>query len=264
MTAENIDQVINQLDDIIATTRREKSRAGYFAALYRKVTVKVKEGIAAGRFEDGPRLEKLDVIFANRYLNAWEQFRQGQPPSQCWQYSFETAANGQALILQHLVLGMSAHINLDLSIAAAQACPGGQHPALKRDFEEINNVLASLLDEVQQEIGIVSPLFGWIDWAAGHSDEAICNFSMSKARTAAWKASVRLAAMTPPQQVAEIAQLDNIVTTLAHLIYNRQMIFHPVFQIIRLAETGNVVRVIDVLGRDRPKGRAAEGKPGRS
>ncbi|MEK7325664.1 MAG: DUF5995 family protein, partial [Chloroflexota bacterium] len=52
MTAENIDQVISQLDDIIATARREKSRAGYFAALYRKVTVKVKEGIAAGRFED--------------------------------------------------------------------------------------------------------------------------------------------------------------------------------------------------------------------
>ncbi|MBI3243116.1 MAG: hypothetical protein HYZ49_12555 [Chloroflexi bacterium] len=252
MTAENIDQVISQLDDIIATARREKSRAGYFAALYRKVTVKVKEGIAAGRFEDGPRLEKLDVIFANRYLNAWEQFRRGQPPSQCWRYSFETAASGQALILQHLLLGMNAHINLDLGVAAAQACPGEEHPALKRDFEEINNVLASLMDEVQREIGVVSPLFGWMDWVAGHSDEAICNFSMTKARNAAWKVSVGLAAMTPSQQAAEIAQLDTVIAALSRIIYNRRMIFHPVFQIIRWAEIRDAVKVIDALGSDRP------------
>jgi hypothetical protein len=263
MTAENIDQVISQLDDIIAAARREKSRAGYFAALYRKVTVKVKEGIAAGRFEDGPRMEKLDVIFANRYLEAWEQFRQGQTPSQCWRYSFETVANGQALILQHLLLGMNAHINLDLGIAAAQACPGEQHSALKHDFDEINNVLASLLDEVQREVGAVSPLFGWMDWVAGRSDEAICNFSMTKARNAAWQASIRLAAMTAPQQAAEIAQQDKVVTALSRVIYNRRMIFHPLFLIIRLAEARDAGKVIDVLGSDRPKGRAAQGKPGR-
>lgn len=263
MTAENIDQVISQLDDVIAAARREKSRAGYFAALYRKVTARVKEGIAAGRFEDGPRMEKLDVIFANRYLNAWEQFRRGGLPGQCWQYSFETAANSQALILQHLLLSMNAHINLDLGIAAAQACPGGGHPALKRDFEEINNVLASLLEEVQREIGAVSPLFGWMDWVAGHSDEAICNFSMTKARNAAWQASVRLAALAPPQQAAEIAQLDNVLTALSRLIYHRKMNFHPLFQIIRWAETRDAVKVIDVLNSDRPKRRAAPGKPGR-
>ncbi|MEK7786108.1 MAG: DUF5995 family protein, partial [Chloroflexota bacterium] len=211
-----------------------------------------KEGIAAGRFEDGPRLEKLDVVFANRYLNAWEHFRRGEPPSQCWRYAFETVASGQALILQHLLLGMNAHINLDLGVAAAQACPGGQHPALKRDFEEINNVLAGLLGEVQHEIGVVSPLFGWMDWVAGHRDEAICNFSMTKARNAAWKASVRLAAMTPPQQAAEIAQLDRVITALSRLIYNRKLIFHPVFQVIRWVEARDAVKVIDVLCSDQP------------
>jgi len=52
--ARTIDEVIVHLDDIIARSIREQSRLGYFAALYRKVTVKVKEGIAQGRFEDGP------------------------------------------------------------------------------------------------------------------------------------------------------------------------------------------------------------------
>ena len=76
--ARDIDEVIAQLDDIIARSIRDGSRLGYFAALYRKVTAKVKEGIAQGRFEDGPRMERLDVTFANRYLEAMDQFRRGK------------------------------------------------------------------------------------------------------------------------------------------------------------------------------------------
>lgn len=45
--------------------------AGYFAALYRKVTSRAKQGIADNEFEDGSRMEKLDVIFANPYINAY-------------------------------------------------------------------------------------------------------------------------------------------------------------------------------------------------
>jgi len=65
--ARTIDEVIDQLDDIIALSIREQNRLGYFAALYRKVTAKVKEGIAEGRFDNGPRMERFDVTFANRY-----------------------------------------------------------------------------------------------------------------------------------------------------------------------------------------------------
>lgn len=64
--AATIDQVIARLDTAIDRARRENSRLGFFACLYRQVTVRVSEGIAAGRFQDGPRMERLDVIFANR------------------------------------------------------------------------------------------------------------------------------------------------------------------------------------------------------
>ena len=74
-----IDDVIQQLDDIIDWSQSHKSRLGYFAALYRKVTLKVKEGIADGYFGDGQRMERLDVTFAGRYLDAFEQYRSNQP-----------------------------------------------------------------------------------------------------------------------------------------------------------------------------------------
>jgi len=51
LLARTIDDVIRQLEGIIARSIREKSRLGFFAALYHKVTIRVREGIAAGQFE---------------------------------------------------------------------------------------------------------------------------------------------------------------------------------------------------------------------
>ncbi|HXT64612.1 MAG TPA: DUF5995 family protein, partial [Pyrinomonadaceae bacterium] len=63
MPPQTIDEILADLDQIILRARNDQSRLGYFATLYRNVTIKVKEGIIAGAFEDGPRMEKLDVTF---------------------------------------------------------------------------------------------------------------------------------------------------------------------------------------------------------
>ena len=67
---KSIDQVIAALNSIILDTEVNNSVLGYFAVLYKKVTIKVKEGIAEGFFDDGPRMEALDVVFAKRYIEA--------------------------------------------------------------------------------------------------------------------------------------------------------------------------------------------------
>src|SRR5882672_6051841 len=111
MTPQNIDEVLMELDQIILRARNGRDRLGFFATLYRNVTIKVKEGIAAGLFEDGPRMEKLDVTFANRYLAALRSFRRGEPLSKCWLASFRIASNWSPIILQHLLTGTNAHVN---------------------------------------------------------------------------------------------------------------------------------------------------------
>jgi hypothetical protein len=55
--AETIDEVVERLTAIIERSLSERSRLGYFAALYRKVTVTVQEGIKDGLFDDGDRME---------------------------------------------------------------------------------------------------------------------------------------------------------------------------------------------------------------
>jgi hypothetical protein len=114
---------------VTSSPARSRNKAlGFFAALYRKVTVKVKEGIAEGRFENGPRMKRLDVTFASRYLAALNQFRNGRQPSLCWLASFKSAAAWRPIVLQQLLIGMNAHINFDLGISEVlMRSPFGSH-----------------------------------------------------------------------------------------------------------------------------------------
>ena len=245
--ATTIDDVIKQLDEIIAAAIEEESRLGFFPVLYRTVTIKVKEGIAAGRFENGERMERLDVIFANRYLEAYEQFRSAAPPTSSWLEAFEAAKSWRPLILQHLLLGINAHINLDLGIAAVQTSSGEQLPTLKHDFDEINKILEELLDTVQQKIGSLSRLLGLLDKVGGRTDETIFAFSMEMARDGAWRFAEKFAALTPEQRPAAIAERDEKIVKLARRIVNPGWLLRLAALVIRLFESGNVPKIIRTL-----------------
>jgi hypothetical protein len=247
MSVTTIDEVIDQLTDIMDRTYRERSRLGYFATLYRKVTLKIKEGIAAGRFEDGARMERFDVVFANRYFDAWQSFRHGGQPSMAWLVTFRAAQKWRLLIVQHLLLGINTHVNLDLGIAAVQIAPADALPSLKHDFEVINAILTELLDEVQDDVAAFSPWLWVLDRIGGRTDEALINFSMAKARSAAWSVAERLASLSPDEQAREIAALDRQVTTRAYLIQTPGFLLGMGLLGIRLAESDNIARIIERL-----------------
>ena len=246
--AQTIDEVIEQLNDIIAWSRREKSRLGYFAVLYRNVTANVKEGIATGRFEDGPRMEQLDVTFANRYLDAMHQFRRGQQPTRCWQASFRAASSSWPIVLQHLLLGMNAHINLDLGVASALVSPGDRLPALRRDFDEINTILSAMTDDVQDKLNNVWPYMSLCDRVGCRTDETVMNFSLRRARTAAWSVAQRLAPLSPAEMEAEIDRIDRRAAMLARLVRYPGLTASLATLVIRLCEKNNIPHIIDVLG----------------
>jgi hypothetical protein len=247
MTITTIDDVITRLDQIVETCKREKSRAGYFASLYRVMTIAVKAGVEAGRFEDPQRMVRLDVIFASRYLDAYSRQQRGQKPTRAWQYAFDSAKAGQALILQDLLLGINAHINLDLGIAAAEACPQAQYPPLKRDFAMINTVIAVLVDGVQAEIGLVSPHVQLMDGLWGPVDEALFNFSINVAREAAWHSGENLCALDARQRVAVIQRLDGSIALLARVVFNRAQTRLASFKLAHASEEQDVARVMGVL-----------------
>lgn len=243
-----IDEVIVRLTEIIEESRRERSRLGYFAALYRSVTISVKHGIAQGKFQNGECMERLDVVFANRYLTAYDAYRQGKQPTRSWQVAFEAAQHWRPLILQQLLLGINAHINLDLGIAAVTTCPGDQLPPLKQDFEMINLILASLVMPVEKEIGDLSPWIGFLAKIDPSADDAIVNFSLKVSRTEAWNFALRLNALDAEQQAATIEHHDRATSLLGRLVYHPPgKLFNLGLFGIRLRESNDVPKIIDAL-----------------
>lgn len=191
-----IDDVIVRLDEIVRESVRTSSRLGYFAALYNRVTMTVRDGIRASAFDDNPRMERLDVAFANRYLAAYDAWQQREPLTRVWRVAFEAASRSDLSVLQHLFLGMNAHINLDLGIAAAEVSPGAGIDGLHGDFNRINGVLASLLPTVEAQLREMSPLldsFTTIADRLDNVDDRVGTFSMEKARDGAWRFALRLA-----------------------------------------------------------------------
>lgn len=187
--------------------------AGYFPALYSRVTADVAEGIRAGRFEDGPRMERLVVTFAAYYLRA----RRGEAPApRSWQATWDVAGDDNLLIAQHLLLGINAHINFDLAQAVVDVVPeGGDLQDVRADFDAINDVLAGTFETVITDLDTVSR---WTSEAVALGGGRLFNFSLHRARAQAWRSAEILYALDEADRPAHLRELDHLVAVLAYLI----------------------------------------------
>lgn len=245
----SIDDVVARLDSIIAETVKDSSRLAYFASLYRVMTIAVKEGITSGLFQDGARMEALDIAFAQRYLDAYEAHRLGRKPTGAWAVSFRAADSPWPMILQHLLLGINAHINLDLGIAAARTSPGTEIKALQHDFDQINSIIAALTDGVQREIDELSPLIRLLDRFGRQAGEWLANFSVSVARKGAWDLATRLAPLPLERQEPLIIHRDTVVHGLGERVWRPGRIAGAVAVVGGLLEVKDVAKVAQVLER---------------
>jgi len=221
MTAQTIDEVLFQLEHIIDESISTNNRIGFFAALYYKVTAAVKDGIAKGRFENGELMEKFDVLFANRYLGALKAMKNNQPVTTSWKIAFECAKSPSVLVLQQLLLGMNAHINLDLGIAAAEVS-NGELDNIQKDFDAINTIISSLTYEVLNDIDRFSPLLSLMGLHYSNQTSILIQFSIDNARDGAWCFAEDLVKKQGHEYNSCIEQRDKTINTLAKgLIYNR-------------------------------------------
>lgn len=247
MQAKTIDEVIKALDAIIDETKKQNSPLGYFAALYRKVTLRVKEGIQNGEFQDGQRMEKLDVIFANRYLDAFNQYSNNLETTKSWQIAFDYGNKFWPIVLQHLLLGMNAHINLDLGIAAVETVLKEEQPLgdLEQDFNKINQLLAELVDDVEKELSQIWPALKYLLKFFGKVDDFLINFSMKQAREGAWKFANAYYIATNREQL--LTERDVKVAGIASYIMPSSLLLRIIFGLIRLGEKGTVKKKIEIL-----------------
>lgn len=242
---QTINDVLFRLDEIVEECRISQSRIGYFAILYRQVTRRVKEGILQCEFEDNPRMEMLDVLFAKRFIDAYDLWRGGQKPSKSWFVAFEASMKSNHLVLQHLFLGINAHINLDLGISASETMADKTIAGIEGDFNKINAVLAELVEGVKANISMISPIFGWLMPLTKGRDEMLLNFSIQSARNGAWKFAGEYHAAV--DKILIIKDRDQNISSLAVKLINPGKLLSAIIKIVGFAEWKSVSRTMDQL-----------------
>jgi len=242
---KTIDEVLVRMDQIVDECKENQSRIGYFAILYRQVTRRIRDGILAREFEDNVRMEKLDVLFAGRFIEAYDLWKQGQKPTQSWFLTFEASKTSKHLVLQHLFLGINAHINLDLGISAAETMGTDPLIGIQQDFNTINTVLAALIDGVKTNISLVSPIFGVLMPLAKGRDEMLLNFSIRLARDGAWKYAGEY--YTCADRAISIQERDVSISILAAKLITPGKLLAFIIKIIGLAEWKSIEKTMDQL-----------------
>jgi hypothetical protein len=145
-------------------------------------------------------------------------------------------------VIQHLVLGINTHINLDLSITAAETAPGRSIFDLQADFEKINQIIATLTNELQLRLEKIWWPMRFLRNIVNGREKAFINFSISTARKTSWANAVALASSNGAARANYIIGIDNTVERVAKGIINPGFIANTILSPVRWLEYKDVKR----------------------
>ncbi len=188
-----------------------------FNRVYLGVTRDVAARIGQNFFADPTFMSRLDVVFANLYLdavNALTTTPNDLPPA--WSPLLHDRSNTGIEPIQFALAGMNAHINHDLPLAVVNTCAAlglvpeaGTHHA---DYRKVDQLLAAAEQSVRQsfESGLILD----IDRHGEAVANIVANWDITTARDTAWDTSLALWA-TREIRFAHDILLDSLTRTVA-------------------------------------------------
>jgi hypothetical protein len=241
-----LEDVIDDLDVIIERAIHDRSALGIFPAMYRAVTVGVQEAVRVRFFEHNDAMEQLSIVFADRYLDAYSGMRHDRAVTEAWRVSFAAAMEPKRrMVVQHLLSGMTAHINLDLGVATASVAAGDPE-AMYVDFFRVNQMLYEQVNGYQQMLNGVSSRMGWIDRIGGTLDERLAKMGIGGARERAWYLAIDLID-SPDRRDQIISARDQETAHLERLILDGVVRARTISRFIASTEPTDVRVVINAF-----------------
>jgi Family of unknown function (DUF5995) len=249
-TVTTIDGVVEAIGSIVDWSISVSSRLGYFAAMYKRITIAIGTAVSQGVFQDGPRMQRFDVAFATRYfdaLNGYFHPTQFAKPTRSWRATFDAASRPEPIILQHLLAGVGAHIDLDLGIAAQTVAPGGKLEALHNDFNTVNAVLASQVSGVVNDLNELSPALADLYQVLTNNEIFLIDEPEKTLRDSAWIFAKILALEPGIAHPVTIWARDQKVSAQTELIYDAPGLLNEIVASIAARESRDVVKNIREL-----------------
>lgn len=202
-----IDDVIATLDRVLQWAIEAPSTIGYFAAIYKRVTVAIRHAARNGEFADGALVEELDVAFGQRYFDALNGFfypDEYPPVTLPWEVAFLGSTDGNATMLQHIMAGLNAHITFDLGMALVKVAPTALDD-LQGDYHRVNALLCSQLPGMLDVIATLSPELGIVHrYFPG--EMRVLTRMLTKLRESAWLFAIHMAMHPETQRERRVNQ----------------------------------------------------------
>ena len=155
LAVSSLDELVGRLNTIVERYDARCSRMSIDPAAYLAMCGKLKAALAEGTFEDAEWITRLNLYLGTFYLNAVTAFDAGKLEEipDCWIMAFQAATTGGDLLLQDLLMALSARLNYDLARALLLA--GMEEPARNRrrpDFEKLHGMLCDHIVAVEEQM----------------------------------------------------------------------------------------------------------------
>lgn len=220
--------VVERMQEFVLRWQEEADRRAIFLNCYMLMTGNVLVAIERGEFRDGHWVNRLLHRFAGYYfraLDAYEADPAGTPA--VWRVTHRATAAPDTATLQHLFLGVNAHINYDLVLTVADMLePEWAQLAESRrrqryaDHCHVNAVIGRTIDAVQDEVvERATPSMDVVDRLLGRLDEWLTSRLITHWRDEVWHNAVRyVESATPETREALRQEIESLTLRRADAI----------------------------------------------
>ena len=181
-----------------------------FLRCYSMMTANMLKGIEEGRFLDDNWVNRLLHLFAGYYFDALQVYEMNVDKAPAvWRQVHDASRTRQMHVLQHLLLGINAHINYDLVLAVMDALVDDWKTVTEEtrqlrmaDHDLVNKIIAETIDSVQdQVIEREAPFMKVLDNLMGRVDEWFLSELITNWRTDVWHESCTILMAESDQQI---------------------------------------------------------------
>lgn len=207
------DPVIRHMQGLRQQWETAGDAKAVFLGCYQLMTNNTLAAIRRGAFQDQAWVDHLLHRFADYYFGALDTYeREPAAAPLVWQHTFAAAADARVRPIQHLLLGVNAHINYDLVLTLAEVLrpewnglPPEQRAARYADHCQVNTVIAQTIDVVQDQVlGPAMPGLRLADALLGRLDERLAAGLIRRWRESVWNNAVHLLAARDDAQTASL------------------------------------------------------------
>jgi hypothetical protein len=212
--------IVQKMTDQARYWEERQDKRAVFLQCYTMMSANMLDALKAQRFQDNAWVERLLHRFADYYFDALACYDCGEEVPLVWQNVHEAAAHNKLHVLQHLLLGVNAHINYDLVLTLEEILRDEwfdlSEEMRKKRYQDhcmVNTIIAETIDKVQDDvIEEYSPIMDLVDKVFGRQDERIFISLISSWREHVWENALKLIECTDDvKRKYHLNKLENAV-----------------------------------------------------